>query len=166
MEHIGVAGSQLSHVDIDAGRFVLRQMSMESDYLMAATRDHECRAVTPWQYGLLDQLRPHTSHGIIACAYEKNVWVMMMADFSNYLFHEEKNPFSPDRVPFLLDTLARHHAIFWDKPDLHDTQLGHCQAADMIYASSPSAAKNITSRDWVGTGWESLERLLDGYVFG
>jgi len=72
MEHVGVAGSQLSYVNTDIGRFVLKQMSTSSDYLMVATHDHQCRAVMLWQYGLLDQLNPHTSHGIIACAREKN----------------------------------------------------------------------------------------------
>jgi len=82
-----------------------------------------------------------------------------MEDFSNSLFHQEKNPFTPDHVPSLLDTLARQHAAFWNKPDLHDAQLGLCREVDLIYACSPTAAKKYDQQglgllpEALRTGW-------------
>ena len=50
-EHGGVAGSKLSYVDTDAGRLILKQMSLKHDWLMYATDDRQCRSVQLWQYG-------------------------------------------------------------------------------------------------------------------
>ncbi|MFN2152044.1 MAG: class I SAM-dependent methyltransferase, partial [Anaerolineales bacterium] len=49
----GLAGGQFSYVHTDTGRLILKQMSHASDWLMYASNDLQCRAVTLWQYGLL-----------------------------------------------------------------------------------------------------------------
>ena len=118
MEHRGVAGGQLSRVDTDAGRFVLKKMSMDFDWVMFATNDHQCRAVTLWQYGLLDLLRPHADHKIIACAKRGNTWTIMMDDLTDNVFNLEKNPIASGLARSLLDTLAKLHATFWNQPNL------------------------------------------------
>jgi len=41
-EHGGVAGGQTSYVNTDAGRLVLKRMSLKFDYLMYASDDQQC----------------------------------------------------------------------------------------------------------------------------
>ena len=65
--HRGLAGGQLSYVNTNDGRLVLKQLSIESDWIMYASADQWCRSVTLWQYGILDQLLPHAEHKIITC---------------------------------------------------------------------------------------------------
>lgn len=61
-DHSGLAGGRLEYVDTDNGRFVLKRMSITSDWIMFSSNDQLCRSVTIWQYGLLDQLLPHLEH--------------------------------------------------------------------------------------------------------
>ena len=44
-DHSGVAGGRLYYVETDAGRFVLKRMSMEHDWLMYTSGDQRCRSV-------------------------------------------------------------------------------------------------------------------------
>ena len=78
--HNGLAGGRLSYVDTDNGRYVLKRMSIESDWLMYATGDQQGRSVRLWQYGLLDRLSPHLEHLTIACAYDGEGWAILMHD--------------------------------------------------------------------------------------
>src|SRR5262245_30053942 len=78
--HSGLAGGQLSYVNTDAGQLVLKRMSITSDWVMFASNDHQCRSIKLWQYGLLDQLRPHLEHKIIACSRDGQDWAMLMDD--------------------------------------------------------------------------------------
>ena len=80
--HSGLAGGQLSYVDTNAGRLVLKRMSIASDWIMFASDDQLCRSVTLWQYGLLDQLRPHLEHKIIACSHDNADWAILMEDLT------------------------------------------------------------------------------------
>lgn len=171
MEHGGLAGSQLSHVVTDAGRLVLKTMSPETDWGMFATNDHLCRAATLWQYGLLDQLLPHADHKILACAREGNTWTIMMDDLSDTVFNWEKNPITSELIPSLIDTLARLHSNFWNNSDLKDSQLGLCSPAEFLYTFSLSSAQKDSGqaqsvvKDWIITGWEVMEELLDARIF-
>jgi hypothetical protein len=69
--HNGMAGGRLSYVDTDNGRYLLKSMSIYTDWLMHGSEDRRGRSVTLWQYGLLDRLRPHVEHHTIACAHDK-----------------------------------------------------------------------------------------------
>jgi len=171
MEHGGLAGSQLSRVETDVGRFVLKSMSMDFDWGMYVSNDHQCRAATLWQYGLLDQLLPHADHKILACAREGNTWTIMMDDLSDTMFNSEKNPITSELIPSLIDILARLHSNFWNNSDLKDSQLGLCSPAEFLYVFSlPSAQKTPDKhqnpvKDWTITGWRVMEELLDANVF-
>ena len=113
--HSGLAGGQLSYVDTNADRLVLKRMSITSDWIMFASADEQCRAVRLWQYGLLDQLRPHLEHKIIACAHDKAGWAILMEDLTGHVYAWDK-PMAPALVPVFLDRLARLHAAFWNDP--------------------------------------------------
>jgi hypothetical protein len=78
--HSGLAGGQLSYVDTDTGRFVLKKMSINSDWIMQTSDDRLCRSVMLWQYGFLDRLRPHLEYKILACAHDGASWTILMED--------------------------------------------------------------------------------------
>jgi hypothetical protein len=168
--HSGLAGGRLSYVNTNLGRCVLKQMSIDSDWIMFASADKQCRAVRLWQYGLLDQLRPHLEHKIIACAHDEAGWAILMHDLTGHVYSWDK-PLTPDLVPTFLDRLARLHAAFWNDPRLLDPLLGLCDSARMLDQSSLPKAKKQTSSsmgvlpDWIRGGWEVMEKLLDRDAF-
>ena len=168
--HSGLAGGRLSYVNTNLGRFVLKQMSIDSDWIMFASADEQCRAVRLWQYGLLDQLRPHLEHKIIACAHDKAGWAILMRDLTGHVYGWDK-PMDPALVPVFLDRLARLHAAFWNDPCLHDPHLGLCDSAQLLDQSSlPMAQKHANLSmgvipEWVRGGWEVMEELLDPDAF-
>ena len=64
----GYSGSRLLQVTTDAeppGKYVLKHMPAQEDWLMLASNDRHCRAVALWQHGLLDQLKPAIDHAIL-----------------------------------------------------------------------------------------------------
>jgi hypothetical protein len=168
--HSGLAGSRLSYVNTNLGRFVLKQMSIDSDWIMFASRDTECRAVRLWQYGLLDQLRPHLEHKIIACSHDGDDWVILMRDLTGRFYAWDK-PIPPELVPVFLDRMARLHVTFWNDPLLNDSRLGLCDTARLLDQFSLPVAQCHKGQslgvlpDWIKGGWEVMEELLDSDVF-
>jgi len=168
--HSGLAGGRLSYVNTNLGRFVIKQMSIDSDWIMFASADEQCRSVRLWEYGLLDQLRPHLEHKIIACARDNNGWAILMYDLTGHVYSWEK-PMDPDHVPVFLDRLARLHATFWNDPRLSDPGLGLCDMTRLLDQSSlPMAQKHVNLSigvipEWVRGGWEVMEELLDRDAF-
>jgi hypothetical protein len=169
--HSGLAGGQLSYVDTDAGRYVLKRMSIDSDWIMFASADEQCRAVRLWQYGLLDQLRPHLEHKIIACSRDDNGWAILMGDLTGQIYAWDK-PLAPALVPVFLDRLARLHAVFWNAQCLGDSRLGLCDPAQLLDQTSLPMVeqhRNLSMGvipEWVRGGWEVMEELLDSDTFG
>jgi len=168
--HSGLAGGRLSYVDTNLGRFVLKQMSIDSDWIMFASADEQCRAVRLWQYGLLDQLRPHLEHQVIACAHDKAGWAILMRDLTGHVYGWDK-PMAPDLVPVFLDRLARLHAAFWNDARLPDPRLGLCDPAQLLDQTSLPMAeqhRNLSMGvipEWIRGGWEVMEELLGPEVF-
>ena len=168
--HSGLAGGRLSYVDTNAVSLVLKQMSIASDWIMFASADEQCRAVTLWQYGLLDQLRPHLEHKILACSRDGNGWAILMHDLTEYV-HKWDMPMAPELAPAFLDALARLHATFWNAPILNDPHIGLCDPAQLLDQTSlPMAQKHTNSSmgvipEWVRGGWEVMEELLDSDTF-
>ena len=168
--HLGVAGGQLSYVDTNAGRLVLKQMSSASDWIMFASGDEQCRAVRLWQYGLLDQLRPHLEHKIVACSRDNTGWAILMHDLTGHVFTWDK-PMGVKLVPACLDALARLHATFWNHPHLNDLHLGLCDTAKRLDITAPALAQKQDSQqrgalpDGIRGGWEMMGELLGSDVF-
>jgi hypothetical protein len=168
--HSGLAGGQLSYVNTNSGRHVLKQMSIGSDWIMFASADVHCRAVKLWQYGLLDQLHPHLEHKIIACCRDSDDWAILMHDLTESVFTGDK-PMAPELVPAFLDALARLHAVFWNDPVLNDPLIGLCDPAQLLDQTSlPMAQKHLTASmgvipEWVRGGWEVMAELLESDTF-
>jgi hypothetical protein len=169
-EHSGLAGGQLLYVHTNVGRFVLKRMRQESDWIMFASADTQCRAVRLWQYGLLDQLRPHLEHKTIACSRDNSGWAILMRDLTGHVYAWDK-PMPPQLVPVFLDRLARLHATFWNDPCLNDPRLGLCDTAKLLDQTSlPMAQKHPNLSlgvipEWVRGGWEVMEELLNPDTF-
>jgi len=169
-EHSGLAGGRLSYVNTNIGRFVLKQMSLESDWIMFASADEHCRAARLWQYGLLDQLRPHLEHKTIACSRDNTGWAILMQDLTGQVYTWDR-PMPARLVTVFLDRLARLHATFWNDPSLTDERLGLCDPAMLLDQTSlPMAQKHLNSSmgvipEWVRGGWVVMEELLDSNTF-
>jgi hypothetical protein len=145
-------------------------MCIDSDWIMHASSDFQCRAVRLWQYGLLDRLRPHLEHKIIACAHDGDGWGILMRDLTGKVYSWQ-NPMSPRLIPIFLDRLARLHATYWDDPRLQDEQLGLCDPTRMFDQTSLVMAQKMSGRqfgvlpDWIKGGWEVMADLLEQDVF-
>jgi hypothetical protein len=88
--HSGLAGGQISYVDTNIGRMVLKQMSVRYDWMMFSSEDHQCRSVALWQYGLLDQIHPQVEHEIIGCARDGEGWAILMNDLTGCVYSWDK----------------------------------------------------------------------------
>jgi hypothetical protein len=167
--HAGLAGGQLTYVDTNIRRFVLKQMSIESDYLMFASDDQQCRSATLWQYGLLDQLRPYMEHKILACCRDGDGWGILMEDLTGHVYKGDQPP--PEQMPVFVDILARFHAKFWNDPCLKDKRLGLCTPEvllEIMLLPLREKHKNLSMGvlpDWIRGGWEVLGELLDPDTF-
>lgn len=170
--HNGLAGGRLSYVDTDNGRYVLKRMSIDSDWLMYATDDQQGRSVRLWQYGLFDRLQSFLDHKTIACARDGGGWAILMHDLSGGLFSWDQ-PWAADFVPLIIDALARLHATFWNDPVLKDERIGLCDSARILDGTSLPVAKkrpipnefNSPIAEWVEEGWEIMANLLDRDIF-
>lgn len=170
--HSGLAGGIMSYVVTDQGRYVLKRMSIETDYVMASSRDSMGRSVTLWQYGLLDRLLPHVAHKMIACARDGAGWALLMHDLTGCTFSWEKQPLPPTLLPVYLDAMVRFHAEFWNDRCLSSPQLGIAsqeQILDIGYWRSVGANGHYAASplpEWVRNGWDALGELLDADVYG
>jgi len=168
--HSGLAGGQLSYVNTNSGRMVLKQMSVQHDWMMFSSADHQCRSVALWQYGLLDQIRPQAEHEIIGCARDGEGWAILMNDLTGCIYSWD-NPIPPEQMPVFLDSLARIHATFWNDPRLNKTGLGLCDVGTLLDQTSPTLAKKFVDGGlgvlptWIHSGWQVMEDLLDPDVF-
>jgi hypothetical protein len=168
----GNAGSQFTPVDTDAGRLILKTMSMDSDWEMFATDDTACRSVTTWQYGLLDRARPHLDAAVLGCAREDDLWAILMPDLSGRFLRDTDAADLPSQgvremLPRFLDGLAGMHAEFWQDPALDDPLLGLDDPRGLFQLASPTFARQHLG-EWdtwllVGAvdGWGALEEALD-----
>ncbi len=164
--HGGLAGGHLSYVNTNNGRLVLKQMSIESDWIMFASDDQQCRSVTLWQYGILDHLLRYAEHKIIACARDGKGWAILMHDLTGSTFSGE-SLLNYEIVTTFLNTLARLHAAFWDHSDIADPMLGICTPKQLLDQTALPVARKYPNYPtspipgWVCGGWEALPELLE-----
>lgn len=157
VERQGVSGNQLLVVETDGdARFILKRMSWERDWIMRSSNDRHCRSVTLWQSGLLDELQPQLSHGIIACAHDDEGWAILMRDVSNGL-----QPWDcyidPTVNEDYMRSLAHLHAHFWNSPVLEQPELGLCNMAELTAVTTPGP---LTAR-WFTDGFNVLSEVYD-----
>lgn len=167
--HGGLAGGYLSYVNTNNGRLVLKQMSIEYDWIMFASDDQLCRSVTLWQYGILDQLLPYADHKIITCARDGKGWAILMHDLTGSTF-SPATPLTYEMISSFLDVLARLHAIFWNNIAIAHPILGVCTPKQMLDQTALPIARKYPNYPtslipgWVCGGWEVLPELLEPNV--
>jgi hypothetical protein len=163
----GYSGSSLLHIEANGEqgvrRFVLKRMSRQWDWVMAVTDDQRCRAVTLWQAGLFDRLKPVIEHATLACARDGDGWALLMDDVSPMLVVDQ--PFTVEQVYFLLDALATLHATFWEAAELAAPELGLCATMELIQVFSPVTAHRLPSTSspipqWLVEGWSVLQGIV------
>jgi hypothetical protein len=169
----GFSGSHLLTVETNNGatngRFVLKRMASQWDWLMNSTADRHCRSVTLWQAGFLDQLQPSIDHAILACACDGDGWAILMRDVTPTLLGERI--FTAKEVYCSLDAMAVLHATFWDMPGLEEPTLGLCDTLGIVRTFSPEIARRIPSTTSIlpkasCEGWELLQVMVDPDVVG
>ncbi len=175
--HSGLSGSLLSYVQTNAGRFVLKQMSVATDWSMKAREDKQSNSVKLWQYGLLDQLLPHLEHKIIACSRDGIGWAILMHDLQDRVFDGWERTIPKNLVPVFLDRLANLHATFWNDPRLNDPCLGLSDGGQRLKWTNLARvsrnndplekipAWNDVIRIWIKEGWEIMAEQLDRDVY-
>jgi hypothetical protein len=154
------------------GRYVLKRMSIESDWIMHASDDRQGRSVRLWQYGLLDRLKLHVEHKTIACAHDGEGWAILMHDLGDGVQWRGQQA-AAEAVPRFLDALARMHATFWNDPLLLEDRVGLCDPARLLDQSALPVARdnpNISAFNspipvWVVEGWEIMSELLEREIF-
>ncbi len=153
------SGSGLELVTTNHGsgpRAVLKRVSLQWDWLMRATGDRRCRAVTVWQYGLLDRLPPLFAPAVLACALDGEGWAILMPDYSAALV--TNCAFSESQHRLFLDALAAMHAAFWNDPTVADPAVGLCSLLHVYRMFTPAVAR----REGAGAG-EIPGRILEGW---
>ena len=163
----GYSGSRLYQVMTDTeppGKYVLKHMPAQEDWLMLASDDRHCRAVALWQHGLLDQLKPSIDHAILGCARADDDWFILMRDVSAGLMPSE--PWAAADVEIFLSALADLHATFWNSFALADPALGLCDAQRMVSALSSVTARGLPSDvspmpRMILEGWDRMQAWLE-----
>jgi hypothetical protein len=155
MQHNGASGSQLLTVEAGSNpssyRYILKRMSRSMDWRMAASKDHMCRSVTLWQFGLLDQLEPEINHTIVACARDGDGWALLMQDISDSLLIT-MTPYTSAQVYAFSEALSAMHATFWEHPSPEDLNLGLCDISGMLRTLSLENARRH-QKDSGSPGW-------------
>jgi hypothetical protein len=160
------SGSHLLSILTNEGlgpKFIVKRVSLDWDWQMRATDDHNCRAVTLWEHGILDQLPAQVRHGVVACARDRDGWALLMEDVSGSLL-----PYAPLRKHhnhIFLDSMAAMHATFFEDSQLKDPDLNLCTLYHTYTVFGPqTAGREINGLDEVPQrvreGWQLVEAEL------
>ena len=158
------SGSSLLVVETNRGqtlgRYVLKRVSLEYDWIMRVTDDHHCRSVALWQSGLLDGLMPAVDHSIVACSRDGSGWAILMRDMTAALLPTEQTLSKMDNER-ILDAMAAMHAAYWNAPELTDPALGLCSLRSVFQSLSPETLRRELNTDNGAVraqveGWEQL----------
>jgi hypothetical protein len=160
----GFSGNQLFYVEADMHKLVLKRMRQAVDWISICTNDHRCRSIRIWQYGLLDLIRPHMQHAILAASRDADDFAILMQDVSDGLISNGQE-ITPQMVYPMLDALARMHAIFWEDEKLKAVELGLNDIQAIIPFGWPTQwdryphAREIVAL--MKQGWEVLFELVE-----
>ena len=152
IDHAGNAGSEFTAVQTDAGNFVLKTMSIESDWQMYATSDVRCRSLRLWEFGVLDAVHPHLEHHVVAGAESDTGQALLMRDVSGTF--EPPLDDRPELLFRFLDGLTGMHAAFWEESALLDPELGLGNPAMLLNLASRSFNEDHSGDQWgILPGW-------------
>lgn len=153
------SGSHLQRIEINKGKgpqLILKQISLEDNWLMRATDDDHCRSVTMWEHGLLDLMPPEIDHATIACARDNDNWAILLRDVSDKLLPYSR--FSHTDHEFMLEAMAALHAKFFELPLLKNQEMGLSDLCHVYQMFSPH-----TGEQEVRGSDEVPKRILEGW---
>jgi hypothetical protein len=160
-----LSGSRFLAVETDAGgRYVLKRIAWDWDWIMRATDDRAGRSALAWQTGLLDRLPPEITAAVLACARDGAGWAILMEDVGAALVPPGDDPIAAADNAFLLEAMAAMHASFWGQTALVPPAAGFCALAARYREFAPA----VTAREaggpdpippLIGQGWALLEAM-------
>lgn len=124
------------------GRYVVKRLNWDWDWLMQASDDRGCREVRLWLSGFLDRLPGEIIHPVLACARDGDGYAMLMSDQSVPLAAGQTLDEATHRR--YLNALAALHAHYLRDPPLADFIPGQCDPDRYISFMSPQRLATIT----------------------
>lgn len=113
----GLSGSVLERVVIDGERYVVKHLDRRTDWLLRATGDTDCRAVTFWELGLYDAMPAFLDHTVVGAARDvargPGTASLLMRDVGPWLVPEGNAAVSLGVHHRFLGHLAEQHALMW-----------------------------------------------------
>jgi hypothetical protein len=113
----GKSGVPMERVVIDGEPFVLKHVSIDSDWIMRATGDLGCRPLLIWRSGLLQRVPPSIDHCFVGVAREQRGAAILMRDVGPWLVPEGDRPVPLEQHLNFLAHMAELHAAFWGWED-------------------------------------------------
>lgn len=114
------SGALLESVVIDGEPYVLKTFDLTRDWLLRASGDVGCRAVTLWERGLYDAVPACVDHTVVGAARDPAagpyVAALLMRDVTPWLVPEDASITMAEHRGHL-DAMAAVHAHFWDWRD-------------------------------------------------
>jgi hypothetical protein len=157
---VGASDSLFEKIKVDDQPFILKRMTVLSDWLTLGSHDYRCRSVQLRKHGVLDKLQPSIDHAIIAACLDGGGYAMLMKNVSRDLINFGR-PLMISEVKTLLDAFATIHATFWNTDDLHDPALGLSDLKTLIEAFWPTEHNPYL---WDTTGREKDWNILFDFV--
>jgi hypothetical protein len=85
--HDGFSGNTMSFMQAGDQKLVMKRLRPKYDWKSIASQDHRSRSVLVWQYGLLDRIRPHMEHKIIAALADTAILTIYISEVLDEEWH-------------------------------------------------------------------------------
>jgi hypothetical protein len=156
-----LSGSPFELVIIDGERYVLKYLSIELDWIMRATGDYACRALTMWRSGLLEALPGSFDHTVVAVSYDaaRRETALLMRDVSAQLVEVADGLIPLEQHLRFLEHMAAMHAAFWgfeDRYGLLPPQMRYTALTPATAATEAAAGHHDAVPRMLPGGWQAL----------
>ena len=164
-----LSGSRFLQEETNGGagpRFVLKRISLDTDWVMRATEDERGRAVLAWQSGLIDRMPPEIAPEVVAGAVDGSGWALLLHDACPALVPPADVPISREEQEILLSAMAALHATFWNERPIADLTLGWTTLRQRYLELSPqTGAREAGGPDQIprviAEGWKLFWTLVE-----
>lgn len=166
-----LSGSPFERVVIGGQPYVLKHLALDLDWIMRVTDDTDCRALTLWRTGLLDQVPGSIDHTIVGMAHDPATGrtAVLMRDVGERFVAVGDGRIPLDQHLRFLNDMTAVHAAFWGFVDSFGlcehrgryTALGPAKAAAEVAAGTmparnPTTPPKDTVPHLIGPGWSAL----------
>lgn len=157
----GLSAVPMERLVLDGGRYVVKWLSPEIDWVMRLSGDERCRPVVMAELGLYEDVTPWVDPLVVEVAHdaERDAWALLMRDATEEFLPEGAVPISVEQQRGFLRDMAGLHAAFWG----FTHREGLCRPGQFYGIFSPSTlAREADRRPLTGVpasagpGWEAL----------